>query len=104
MSEREGAISVIIRTVYIMVLLMHIPYFFFTTKEYVLVIYDELLNRSLSNHLETKLADFYKRKGIPGSQPDDEQTEENKPLLVKREAELHPTVERPETIKTLETD
>ena len=54
-----GYLSVIIRIVYSSVLLFHIPYFIFTCKEYVLVIYDELVNRSLSQNLEAKLAVFY---------------------------------------------
>ena len=45
-----------------MVLLFHIPYFFFAVKEYALVIYDEIANRSLSTHLAAKLAEFYKEK------------------------------------------
>ena len=83
---------------------MHIPFYFFTTKEYVLVLYDEVVNRSLSTHLEAKLADFYKRKGADKADDQNDDNEEEKPLLVKREAEHHPTVDRPETLKTLETD
>ena len=59
-----GTLSVVIRIVYSCVLLFHIPYFVFTSKEYILVLYDETVNKSLSQHLEQKLADFYKnRKG-----------------------------------------
>lgn len=61
-ATKTGSISLVIRLTYIVVLLFHIPYVFFATKEYTLVMYDEVLNRSLSTHLEEKLADFYKVK------------------------------------------
>ena len=74
-----------------MVILMHIPYYFFTTKEYALVTFDEMLNRSLSTHLENKLADFYKRhpdkigassqKEEHGDSEEGEENDEVKPLL-----------------------
>ena len=47
---------------YCFCLLFHIPYFALTIKEYILVIFDEVVNRSLSTHLENKLADFYQEK------------------------------------------
>jgi len=50
-STRKGGVSVLIRTVYCFVLLFHLPYVFFTAKEYTLVMYDEIMNRSLSTHL-----------------------------------------------------
>lgn len=59
---RDGTVSIFIRVTYCVVLLFHIPYFFFTIKEYVLVVYDEIATRSLSTHLEIKLADFYKAR------------------------------------------
>ena len=60
--SRDGTISIFIRATYCVVLLFHIPYFFCTIKEYALVVYDEIASRSLSTHLETKLADFYKAR------------------------------------------
>lgn len=61
-ATKDGAISIFLRSTYCMVLLFHIPYFFFAVKEYALVIYDEIANRSLSTHLAAKLAEFYKEK------------------------------------------
>lgn len=61
-SQRIGTVSILMRVVYCFLLLLHLPYFFFSVKEYTLVIIDELLNRSLSTHLEQKLTDFYKKK------------------------------------------
>ena len=55
MATRTGSISLFIRTTYCFILLLHIPYFFFSVKEYALVMYDEFFNRSLSTHLEEKL-------------------------------------------------
>jgi len=42
--------------------MFHIPYFFFTVKEYILVLYDEIHDRSLSMKLEVKLAEFFNKK------------------------------------------
>ena len=54
----EGRLSLFIRLTYSLVLVFHIPYFFFTMKEFVLVLYDEIKSRSLSSHLEQKLSNF----------------------------------------------
>ena len=56
-ARRAGGLSVFIRLVYCLLLLFHLPFIFFTVKEYTLVMYDEFFNRSLSIHLEEKLAD-----------------------------------------------
>ena len=61
-SQRTGTVSIWMRVSYCFLLLLHLPYFFFSVKEYTLVIIDELLNRSLSTHLEQKLTDFYKKR------------------------------------------
>lgn len=60
--KRPGIISIFIRISYCAVLLIQIPYYAFTVKEYTLVMLDEILNRSLSTHLEAKLAEFYNDK------------------------------------------
>jgi len=57
MYDRTGPISVLCRASYCFVLTFHIPYFFFTIKEYTLVIYDEITNRSLSETLEIKMVE-----------------------------------------------
>lgn len=51
MSTRPGTISVLCRISYCLILICHIPYFFFMVKEYFLVMYDETLNQSLSKKL-----------------------------------------------------
>jgi len=61
-SSLSGSMSVFCRTSYCFVLMFHIPYFFFTIKEYILVLYDEILDRSLSMKLEVKLAEFFNKK------------------------------------------
>ena len=42
LAEREGNVSIFCRVSYCIVLAFHIPYFFFTSKEFLLVIYDEI--------------------------------------------------------------
>ena len=61
-SNRPGRVSIFIRIAYTFLLLCHLPYYFFSVKEYVLVMIDEISNRSLSTHLEQKLSDFYKKR------------------------------------------
>ena len=48
----SGNVSILIRLSYSFLMLLHIPYFFFSIKEYVLVLFDEIMNRSMSQHLE----------------------------------------------------
>ena len=61
-SQRPGSVSIFLRISYSLILLLHLPYYFFTVKEYILVMIDEVLNRSMSTSLEEKLSDFYKKK------------------------------------------
>ena len=61
-SMRAGKVSVMLRIAYCLILLLHIPYYFFTIKEYTLVIFDECVNRSMSQHLEMKLAESVDKK------------------------------------------
>ena len=51
-AEITGKVSIFIRLSYSFLMLLHIPYFFFSIKEYVLVLFDEVMNRSMSQHLE----------------------------------------------------
>lgn len=53
-----GALSFIGRLIFCFVLMCHIPYYLFASKEYVLVMYDELASRSMSLRLEEKLANL----------------------------------------------
>ena len=64
-----GKVSIFIRLSYSFLMLLHIPYFFFSIKEYVLVLFDEIMNRSMSQHLEQKLSEMLKKKN-----DDDEDT------------------------------
>ena len=65
----SGKVSIFIRLSYSFLMLLHIPYFFFSIKEYVLVLFDEIMNRSMSQHLEQKLSEMLKKKN-----DDDEDT------------------------------
>ena len=51
-ATRKSGVSIFLRTVYCLILMFHLPYIFFTVKEYTLVMYDEFMSRSLSQHLE----------------------------------------------------
>ena len=55
MVGRPGGASVIIRCVYCFILVFHLPFIFFTLKEFFLVMYDEWRNKSLSSHLEGRI-------------------------------------------------
>ena len=48
LATRPSGVSVFLRTVYCLILIFHLPYIFFTVKEYILVMYDELVSSSLS--------------------------------------------------------
>ena len=51
LAEHSGGISVFCRSSFCFVLMFHIPYYFFLVKEYLLVIYDEIGSRAMSNKL-----------------------------------------------------
>lgn len=51
-ATRSGGVSIFVRTVYSFILFFHLPFYFFTLKEYTLVIYDEYHNRSISNEFD----------------------------------------------------
>ena len=53
--EKAGGLSIFIRIIYCFILVFHLPYIFFALKEYVLVMYQEIVDNTLSNHLESKL-------------------------------------------------
>ena len=53
---RSGSISVFMRVSYSFILLLHMQYYFFAIKEYFLVMYDEIVNRSISNSVDEKLS------------------------------------------------
>ena len=95
LGTRSGTISVFIRATYCLCLLFHIPYFTLTIKEYILVLYDEIINRSLSTHLENKLAAFYQEEE---SKPETEKKNLDEPTDAK-----HQETPMPEE-SSLETD
>ena len=70
-SHRPGSVSIFLRIAYSLILLLHLPYYFFTVKEYILVMVDEVFNRSMSSSLEQKLSDFYKKKESKKEEYDD---------------------------------
>ncbi len=47
-ATQPGALSIIIRGIYTGILLLHLPYIFFSLKEYTLVMYEEMSSRTLS--------------------------------------------------------
>ena len=61
-SRAPGKVSKLIRIAYIFLLICHLPYYFFSVKEYILVIIDEIVNRSLSTRIEQKLSDYYAKR------------------------------------------
>ena len=65
------------------ILLFHLPYYFFAVKEYALVIFDEYMNKSLSTHLEIKLAEFIKKspRSQAAAEARREAEEEKEPIL-----------------------
>ena len=80
LASRKSGVSIFLRALYMFILLFHLPYYFFAVKEYALVIFDELMNKSLSTHLEIKLAEFIKKS--PRSQAAlNEREEEKEPIL-----------------------
>ena len=82
LATRNSGVSIFLRAVFMFILLFHLPYYFFAVKEYALVLYDEYMNRSLSTHLEIKLADFIKKSPrYSAREAREEGEEENKPIL-----------------------
>ena len=79
LTEVPGKVSAFCRVSFVFVLMCHIPYFFFTCKEYALVIYDEIANRSMSQRLEAKLAQYLEKQRWQEdpSPPADEEEREN---------------------------
>ena len=75
LSTKSSGVSVFLRTVYCFILLFHLPYIFFTLKEYTLVMYDEIYNRSLSSELEAKLQEFPVIKYEEQKQEEDEEND-----------------------------
>ena len=53
--SRSGGLSLFVRTIYCAILFFHLPLYFFTIKEYSLVIYDEYYNKSISNEFDRQV-------------------------------------------------
>ena len=54
-NEEDNAYSYIIRISFLLVLACHIPYIFFPTKESLLIIVDEIQNKSMTKALQYKI-------------------------------------------------
>lgn len=54
-ANQPGYTSIIVRIVFSILLLIHIPFMFMPTREFILVMHDEIMRKSLSSHLENKL-------------------------------------------------
>lgn len=66
--EKSSFTSILLRIEYIIVIGCHIPYFFFATKESMLIIIDEFMNRSISKSLQQRLyEDNYEDKSTSDS-------------------------------------
>eukprot|EP00354_Favella_ehrenbergii_P011205 CAMPEP_0170451732 /NCGR_PEP_ID=MMETSP0123-20130129/874_1 /TAXON_ID=182087 /ORGANISM="Favella ehrenbergii, Strain Fehren 1" /LENGTH=330 /DNA_ID=CAMNT_0010713519 /DNA_START=158 /DNA_END=1150 /DNA_ORIENTATION=- len=55
LAELDGLTSIFCRIMFVVLLMFHIPYYFYMEKEFCLVLYDEVYNRSMSTRLEQKL-------------------------------------------------
>ena len=55
--EKATLMSVLLRIEYILVICCHIPYFFFASKECLLIMIDELMRSTISNSLKHRLED-----------------------------------------------
>ena len=56
--SRSGGLSLFVRTIYCAILFFHLPLYFFTIKEYSLVIYDEYYNKSISNEFDRQVREL----------------------------------------------
>ena len=74
MATRPGISSIILRLVFAFLLMMHIPYVFFTTKDASLVLIDELQRSTISEHLKAKLIAYKEQR-------EEEQDEERTKLI-----------------------
>ena len=57
LSSLHDPISVFMRLSFCFILMFHVPYIFFTSKECLLVMYDEAKERGLSSRIDIKIAD-----------------------------------------------
>ena len=55
MAKHTGVISVLIRLIFMLLLILDIPFIFYATKEQSLVMHDELVNRSISKITKQKI-------------------------------------------------
>ena len=53
-ATRKNGVSIFLRVIYCIILLFHLPYIFFTLKEYTMVMYDEYKFKHMSEHLKNK--------------------------------------------------
>ena len=51
-ATRSGSVSLVVRVLYCCIIMFHLPFYFITIKEYMLVTYDEYYNRSISNEFD----------------------------------------------------
>lgn len=90
LGELNGNMAIASRFLFCFVLLFHIPYYFQIAKECLLVTYDEIRNRSLTNRLDIKLASLEQDKeAINKLEPYHKQDQDDKePLLFEDPREL----------------
>ena len=82
-----GGVSIFLRLVFSILLMIHIPFVFMPTREFALVIHDEIMRKSLSSHLEKKLeiaskkAEVKKLAKKAGRKPQEAQEDSDEELL-----------------------
>ena len=54
-AKHEGSLSVLIRVVFIVLLILDVPFLFYATKEQSLVMHNEIVNRSISRLTKKKI-------------------------------------------------
>ena len=80
MATKAGAISIIFRICYCIVLLFHIPYLFMATKECTYVAYNELVYRTVSSRIEARNAQKQKTQSKTTANTE-RQDEDSDPLI-----------------------
>ena len=67
MAMRDGAISLLIRFIFCLLLIFDVPFLFFATKEQSLVLHDEIVNGSLSKSTMEAVERLTKSSSSPPS-------------------------------------
>ena len=80
-AQESGIISISVRLLFCTLLLIHIPFIFMPTKEFALVLHDEIARRSLSDHLERKLKLSAEKDAAAKAKKDEKEDSDQEELL-----------------------